>query len=167
MSQPPDPLGANELWPVYERVGRVLRTAVIGATTHAEAGKQVLADELQGLVALTSTAVEILSGVGSVLVRANGQRLAMQTLNAMLGQAPAYRSAPAKAARDWMAFWVGDNHWQLMQWIEQAIAADQAADVATALVEFCDWQNGLIALLAGKSREDQFDEFLRHWREKG
>jgi hypothetical protein len=164
----PSAFDPAEMWPVYERVCRVVREAVTAATTPLDGARRVAEDELRGAVAMTATAVEVLAGVGNLLVRVDGRGLASQTLNAMLGQPPAYRTAPFMAARDWMAYWANhDRHWEVLGWMEKAIAGGTAVAVLAALIEICVWQNGLIALLVGRSAEDQVDEFLRHWRERG
>src|SRR5688572_30550458 len=111
----PSPFDPAAMWPVYERVCRVVRQTVVGTTSPEDGARMIIEDELTGTVAITATAVEILSGVGSLLVRSNHERLQIQTLNAMLGQPPAYRAPAFKRARDWMAYWANhqQRHWEL------------------------------------------------------
>lgn len=121
------------MWPVYERICRVFRASVDGQPFELGA-RTVVADEMRGLVAITATVVELMPGVGSSLVRVDGSRLPIATLNALLGLPPAYRKSNYKIAREWLAFWAnGSFHWRLMQRVEQALADDTATDVAAAL----------------------------------
>ncbi len=154
------------MWPVYERICRVFRASVDGQPL-ALGARTVVADEVRGLAAMTATVVELMTGVGSSLVRVDGSRLPIATLNALLGLPPAYRESKYKTAREWLAFWTNRSfHWQMLQRAEQALADGTATDVAAALLELAIWQNAVTALIAGQGVEDQADVFLRHWRER-
>jgi len=142
-----------ELWLTYEDVRPALRLHFQDGVPLGELAATLGRLGMHGAVAGFAVAVCTLDDLAKEMARPP------QTAVALLGRFPAWADDFGRQVNAMLSAWVFERHPEAMRWAKQALDEGQGSDLAAALAERIHFAIDATALLAGRSLQEQHEDF--------